>query len=134
MYNNTKSHKYLNLQKKRKALSQNYFKDKTFDQTSLKKQPKKILRTYMFNMGREGIRYSREVEQAVMALSLVGGFVTSIFYGVFFAYKFLTEPFTELKLAHTFDRIKHSIDEDHCNAEEHHNCRMKEMKRWKFKF
>ena len=59
----------------------------------------------MFNMGREGTSSSREVHSIVMALSLLGGFITTMFYATYVSYGFITKPVTELKLAYAFEKI-----------------------------
>ena len=53
----------------------------------------------------EGTLYKRKVGTLVDKLSLIGGFITTLYYATFYTYLFLTMPHTTLKLAQTFDCI-----------------------------
>lgn len=59
----------------------------------------------MFNMGGHGTRFERKIVDYLTAMSLVGGFFTSMYFMTRTAYQFFAGPFIDLKLAAAFDRI-----------------------------
>lgn len=112
--NNTATKEFLNLRKARNFITSNFFTNKTFNNTKEKRAPKQILKTLIFNLGREGTKSRREANSILNALSLIGGFVTTMYYITFYSYKFLTTPVTELKLAYAFEKIVQRFS--HCNT------------------
>lgn len=53
----------------------------------------------MFSMGKIGRESKREVIPILTAMSLVGGFITTMYYMTYYSYRFLTDPDTDLSLA-----------------------------------
>lgn len=74
------------------------------------------MKTIMFSMGQEGSSYFRTVKDLVTMFSTIGGFITSMYYSTFFSYRFLADPFTNLKLAETFNHIIEHGDHEHTHA------------------
>lgn len=56
-------------------------------------------------MDREGTTSTRELNSILNALSLIGGFVTTMYYSTYYSYIWITSPTTELKLAYAFEKI-----------------------------
>ena len=96
---------FLNLKTAQHYQTKNYFNHKSFQFSKSKEAPNRILKTYIFNMGREGIKSSREFDSILTALSLIGGFVTIMYRATYYLYKYITQPTTELKLAYAFEKI-----------------------------
>ena len=59
----------------------------------------------MFNIGREGTKSKREADSVITAMSLLGGFITAMYYATYYTYMYITAPITELKLAYAFEKI-----------------------------
>ena len=53
----------------------------------------------------EGIYFKRMVGTIFDKMSVIGGFITAVYYSTFYAYLFLTSPDTTLKLAQFFDAV-----------------------------
>lgn len=83
-----------------------YMSATNFDQgIKLKKPPKHILKLILFDIGKEGTQNTRTLGSVAGALSLIGGFMSTMLLLTKSGYDFLTGPFTELKLAAAFASI-----------------------------
>ena len=70
----------------------------------------------MMNLDSNGKKSQREADTVVMALSLIGGFVTAMYYGTFYSYLYITYPTTELKLAYSFEKtVQHHSEINNLN-------------------
>ena len=79
---------YLNLNKARHTqVRSDYFSAKRFKNS---KAPKKIMRMYLFSMSRDGTKTTRDVLLLSHGLALLGGFITSCFYGTYFTYRIIS--------------------------------------------
>lgn len=104
----TRTKQFLNLERSRLAHFFGLITDEAFKKSSVK-APKHLLRMYMLGVGSKGTQSTRKVSTLLVAMSLVGGFVTSMYYVTSYSYSFLTAPFTELILAERFqDLVTHN--------------------------
>ena len=85
LFNETKVKNFLNLKRAFNFKTKNYFTDDHFKGSKMN-APKKILKTYMFNLAIVGSKSSREFGSIFTSLSLIGGFITTMFYTTFYSY------------------------------------------------
>ena len=98
---------FLNLERSRLAHNFGFITEEGF-KTSSVKAPKQLLRMYLFGVGSKGTKSTRIVGTLMGAMSLIGGFVTSMYYLTSYSYMFLTGPHSEIKLAERFEEIVYS--------------------------
>ena len=78
--------------------------DESFKDSDLK-PPDHLLRIYLMGLDNQGLHTQRSVRDFVNAMSLVGGFMMTMYYTTYYTYMFVTNPFLELHLARGFAKL-----------------------------